>query len=306
MHIPNSMLEGSICPVTAAVSAIGIAVAAYSAIRSDNKPEAARFGAVTALIFAGQMMNFPIQNGTSGHLLGGVLAAALLGTPFGVLAMALVVAIQCFVFSDGGFSVLGANILNMALIGAGVGGFLRTRFLKSQSVPSFNSAVTLGSIAWLSVMMAAFACSIELAVSGTIAFSKVIGAMLGTHGLIGIGEGLITVGACFLFAPTVVPASKKWIVAAPLMASVVIATMVSPFASGFPDGLEWVAEKYQFLHDAAPSFVSPLSDYAVPLISNETIATGLAGFIGVVLTFFVAWGIARLLILSKRVKALSR
>ena len=128
MHIPNSMLQGHVCPVTAGVSILGIAIAAFKAISSKNKPAAARFGAIAALIFAGQMMNFPIQSGTSGHLLGGVLASALLGIPFGVLAMALVVTIQCIVFSDGGFSVLGANILNMALIGAGLGGVLHLLF----------------------------------------------------------------------------------------------------------------------------------------------------------------------------------
>ncbi|MBU1864433.1 MAG: energy-coupling factor ABC transporter permease, partial [Candidatus Omnitrophica bacterium] len=262
MHVPNSMVQGAICPVTAAISAVGVAVATYYAVKAENKPTAARFGAITALIFAGQMMNFPIQHGTSGHLLGGVLAAALLGTPFGILAMALVVAIQCLVFSDGGFSVLGANILNMALIGAGLGGFIRTRLLNNSLSPqSFKGMITLSSIAWLSIMMAALTCSIELAVSGTIAFSKVAGAMLGTHALIGIGEGVITVAACFLFATAPTSTSKRWFAAAPLMASVVIATMLSPFASGFPDGLEWVAGKYQFLHDAAPSFVSPLPDY---------------------------------------------
>jgi len=295
MHIPNSMLQGSICPVTAVVSVLGVVLAAFKAIRSENKPTAARFGAIAALIFAGQMMNFPIQNGTSGHLLGGVLASALLGIPFGVLAMALVVAIQCIVFSDGGFSVLGANILNMALIGAGLGGILRLVFLSKLPIKSPKYAMGLGFIAWASVMMASLACSIELAISGTIAFSKVIIAMLGAHSLIGIGEGLITVAVCFAFAQEPMAISKKWSVAAPLIASGIIATMLSPFASGFPDGLEWVAEKYQFLHDSAPSFVSPLPDYSVSWVSNEMVSTGLAGFIGVLVTFFIAWGIAGIL-----------
>ncbi len=305
MHIPSSMLEGSICPVTAVVSAAGIAAAAYSAVKSKNKPDAARFGAVTALIFAAQMMNFPIQHGTSGHLLGGVLAAALLGTPFGVLAIALVLAIQCLVFSDGGFSVLGANILNMAILGAGLGGFLTTRLLKSASIKSVKDAVTLGGIAWASVVIAALACSIELAVSGTIAFSQVAVAMLLTHALIGIGEGLITVAGCFLFATETVSSPKKWFRAAPLMASAFIAMILSPFASGYPDGLEWVAEKFQFLHESAPAFVSPLPDYAVPQISNEAVSTGLAGLAGVIITFFLAWGIAKFLTSFKPVEVTS-
>ena len=305
MHIPNSMLQGSLCPVTAAVSAIGVAFASFRAIRSKSRPTAARFAAITAFIFAGQMINFPIQDGTSGHLLGGVLAAALLGTPFGILSMSLVVTIQCLVFSDGGFSVLGANILNMALLGAGLGGILRTYFLKDLSIRSLRYAAGLFFIAWVSVMTAALACSVELALSGTIAFFKVVAAMLGTHSLIGIGEGVITVAACFAFAQEPIGVSKKWSVAAPLIASVMIAAMLSPFASGFPDGLEWVAEKYQFLHDSAPSFVSPLPDYSVSLVNNEMISTGLAGLAGVLLTLFIAWGIAKILILPRRVETAS-
>ena len=130
MHIPNSMLQGTICPVTVLVSTLGIVIAAFKAFWTENRPTALRFAAITALIFAGQMMNFPINDGTSGHLLGGVLAAALLGTPFGILSMALVVTVQCLVFSDGGFIVLGANVLNMAIIGAGLGGFINSYLVK--------------------------------------------------------------------------------------------------------------------------------------------------------------------------------
>lgn len=121
MHIPDSMLQGNVCSATAAVSVLGLVAAAYYGLKGQ-RPSASRFAAVTALIFAGQMMNFPVQYGTSGHLLGGVLAAHLLGTPFGVLSVALVVVIQSLVFADGGVTVLGANVLNMAIIGAGLGG----------------------------------------------------------------------------------------------------------------------------------------------------------------------------------------
>lgn len=305
MHIPNSMLQGAICPVTALVSVMGVVVAAFRAFWAEHKPSAAKFGAITALVFAGQMMNFPIQGGTSGHLLGGVLAAALLGIPFGVLSIALVVTIQCLVFSDGGFAVLGANVLNMAIIGAGLGGIINSYLVKKFPTKSSQYAIGLGITAWLSVMMAALACSIELAISGTIAFPKVIGAMLGTHAFIGIGEGLITVAVCFALASEPIKASPRKSVAVPLVASGIIATMLSPFASGFPDGLEWVAEKYQFLHEAAPSFVSPLPDYSVSWVSNEAISTGLAGLTGVALTFFIAWGVAKALIPSRHAETIA-
>jgi len=295
MHIPNSMLQGGVCPVTALVSTLGVAIAALKAFSSEYKPNAVRFGAITALIFAGQMMNFPISNGTSGHLLGGVLAVTLLGIPFGILSIALVVTIQCLVFSDGGTAVLGANILNMAIIGAGLGGVIHMFLAKKFPLRSPQYAIGLGFTAWLVLMMATLACSIELAISGTISFSKVVGAMLGTHALIGIGEGLITVAVCFALEAEPIRISPRRSITAPLVASGIIATMLSPFASRFPDGLEWVAEKYQFLHESAPTFVSPLSDYTVPLISNEVLTTSLAGLTGVIITFLIAWGAAKLL-----------
>ena len=301
MHIPNSMLNGPVCPVTAIISAIGIAIASYWAVKTKNKPSATKFAAITMLIFAGQMMNFPIQDGTSGHLLGGVLASALLGVPFGILSMAIVLSIQCLVFSDGGLLVLGANVLNMALIGAGLGGVLAAYLKHKTASRSVSYFAGLGFIAWLSVVLAAFACSIELAVSGTIAFSKVITGMLSTHALIGMGEALITVAACFALAGRDEMVPSKWTVAVPVTASVVIAGMLSPFASGFPDGLEWVAEKYHFLHESAPSFVRPLPDYSVSFIGNEVISTSLAGLIGVAVTFFIAWSIAKALVPVKNV-----
>lgn len=295
MHIPNGMLQGGICPITALVSTMGIGFAAFKAFFAKHKPSAAKFAAITALIFAGQMMNFPVSDGTSGHLLGGVLAVALLGIPFGILSMALVVTIQCLVFSDGGFTVLGANILNMAIIGAGLGGIIQMYFSKRLPAKSFKYAVGLGIAAWVSVMLAALACSVELALSGTIAFSKVLGAMLSTHALIGIGEGLITVAVCFALADEPISISSRRSVTVPLLASGIIAGIMSPFASGFPDGLEWVAQKYQFLHESAPTFVSPLPDYTVAAISNEMLATALAGLLGVTITFLIAWFAAKLL-----------
>ncbi|MFH1771272.1 MAG: energy-coupling factor ABC transporter permease [Candidatus Omnitrophota bacterium] len=288
MHIPNGMLQGTICPVTAVISTVGIGLAAFKAFFSEHKPAAGKFAAITALIFAGQMMNFPINGGTSGHLLGGVMAAALLGIPFGVLSMALVVTIQCLVFSDGGSMALGANVLNMAIIGAGFGGIVQAYFKRFQSNSSYQ-ALGLGISAWLAVMMAALACSVELSLSGVIPFFKVTGAMLSTHAFIGIGEGLITAVVCFVLSSELVNNSQKKSVTVPLVTSSIIATILSPFASGLPDGLEWVAEKFNFFRESAPTFVNPLPGYTVPVISNEIITTSLTGLAGIVITFLCAW-----------------
>lgn len=294
MHIPTGMMNGAVCPVTAIVAATGIAGVTWAALKSESKPTPARFASVSALIFAAQMMNFPIRDGTSGHLLGGVLSAALLGTPFGVLAIALVVSIQCLLFSDGGLSVLGANILNMSLLGAGVGGLIAGD-LRGRSA---RCLARLGFAAWISVVLAALACSIELALAGSVPFSLSAPAMLGTHAVIGIAEALIVVLAFSIFyVPTT--ASRKAALA-PAVAAIVIALVLSPFASGFPDGLEWAAEKLGFLHESAPAFVAPLADYSFSRSLPGWLSTGLAGLAGVLVVFSVGCAVASAWSFSRR------
>ncbi len=295
MHIPNLMLQGNICPVTAAVSAAALTGFALAAARSKEKPAAARVGAVAALIFAAQMINFPVQSGTSGHLFGGVLASALLGVPFGVLVTALVLLVQSLVFSDGGLTVLGANVLNMAVLGAGAGGWLFKLLAGSSKRNSGFHSAALGVAAWISVMLAALACSLELGIAGTASFSSVVSEMLGVHAWIGIGEGVITAALYHVFSARTQSCGSKGSAAALLMASAAIAAVLSPFASSYPDGLEWIAQKYLFLHEAAPSFVSPLQDYSVPFITGSFLSTGLAGLTGVLMTFATGFFFAGLL-----------
>lgn len=288
MHIPQGMVEGAVCPVTAVAAAAGVAAAAWCAIRSEEKPSAARFAAVSTLVFAAQMMNFPVQSGTSGHMMGGVLAAVLLGTPFGVLALALVLAVQCVVFSDGGLAVLGANVLNMAVIGAGVGGWLAGRW---RGVAA-GALARVGLAAWLSVILAALACSAELAFGGAVPFAKSAPVMLGVHALIGLGEAALTVLAVVL-VPAMGTGGRRS-VAIPALAAVVIAMVLSPFASGFPDGLEWAAEKLGILKEAAPAFATPLTNYALTGVSQDFLAASLAGGAGVAAVFVLGLLTARL------------
>lgn len=283
------MLHGSVCPVTAVVAATGVTAAVWAASKSESKPTASRFAAVSALVFAAQMMNFPVQFGTSGHLLGGVLAAVVLGTPFGVLSISLVLAVQCLLFSDGGLAVLGANILNMALLGAGVGGWLAGS-LRHRSASTFTR---IGLAAWASVLLAALACSVELAVAGVVPFSKSAPMMLGVHALIGIGEALLTVAAVALLPSG--EKSGRMGTFIPAAAALVIAMLLSPFASGFPDGLEWVSSKLGFWHESAPSFVAPLSGYSFPGISHEFVSSSLAGAVGVTAVFIFGSLLASLL-----------
>lgn len=287
MHIPDGMMTGAVCPVTAVLSAAGVAGAAYAAAKTQEKPSPARFGAICALIFAAQMLNFPVSGGTSGHLLGGVLAAAALGIPFGILAISLVVAVQCLVFADGGMTVLGANILNMALIGAGAGGWLLRRM-----EPHLGRAAVVPA-AFSSVMLAAAAASLELGLAGAATLSRVLPAMLGIHALIGAGEGILTLGGVLLLEKSSEPVRSRKGFGVPLAAALLLGMLAAPFASSLPDGLEWVAEKYHFLHEAAPVFVSPLADYSFPARIPEALSTALAGAAGVALTFALAWLLGR-------------
>lgn len=147
-----------------------------------------KMGLVTSLVFAAQMFNFPVASGTSGHLIGGVLAAVLLGPWGGFLTLTAVVAIQAIFYADGGLIVLGANIINMAFIGAFVGYYIYS-FLRKITSP----ILAIGIAAWFSVFLAALACSIELGLSGTYSLSQVLPAMLSVHAVIGVAEALITI-----------------------------------------------------------------------------------------------------------------
>jgi len=295
MHIPDQMLNGAICHVTAAVSVAGVASAAILATKSKERPASLNFAATTSLLFAAQMLNFPVLHGTSGHLLGTTLAVSLLGIPFGILAMAFVLTIQSLAFADGGLTVLGANVFNMVLAGAVPGIILHSLIKRKKLQNSWTKNISLFAASWLSVILASLFCSVELGIAGTVGFGRVLPAMLGIHSLIGIGEGVITVMLFSLLYNPAVTRSKQISFGLPLIAAGVMALILSPFASAFPDGLEWVAGKYSFLQESAPYFVSPMADYAVPFVSHPQLSTGIAGIVGAALTFAVVYLTGRLL-----------
>jgi cobalt/nickel transport system permease protein len=159
-------------------------------------------GVMAAFIYAAQMFNFQVVGGTSGHLLGGVLAAVLLGPWAGTLVMACVIAVQALIFQDGGLVVMGANIFNMGVVGT-VGGFYLylalTRLLGGEDRARIPAA---GIAAWVSVVAGSACMAVELAVSGTSPLAVALPAMVGVHALIGIGEALITMGALAFISVT--------------------------------------------------------------------------------------------------------
>jgi cobalt/nickel transport system permease protein len=141
------------------------------------------------------MLNFPVAGGTSGHFLGATLAAVLLGPWLACLVMTVVLSVQALAFADGGITALGANVLNMGVLGALLAGLLIGTALRFFSPSRTTLLASVGIIAWLAVMVGAAATSIQLAISGTVPLDTVLPAMLGVHALIGLGEAAITVAA---------------------------------------------------------------------------------------------------------------
>jgi cobalt/nickel transport system permease protein len=193
MHIPDGFINAgtSFGAAAAAATGLGIAVKKTSAYLEDKQVPLA--GLVAAFVFAVQMLNFPVAAGTSGHLLGGVLAAVLVGPWAGAICVAVVLLVQAL-FADGGITALGLNILNMAIIGS-FGGYLFFALLR-RVLPRTVGGLTLaaGSAAGLSVVAAATAFTIEYAIGGAggAPIGAVAAAMVGVHTMIGIGEALIT------------------------------------------------------------------------------------------------------------------
>ena len=193
MHIPDGFLSTGVAVATGAVAAGVIGYSLYKSREELDEKSVPLLAVCAAFIFAAQMLNFPVAGGTSGHFLGGVLAAVLLGPWLGSLVIALVLLVQCLGFADGGLTALGANVFNMAVIGTVLGYYI---FYGIKSVLPKNRTAFLtatGIAAWLSVFLASGAAAVELAVSGTSPLSVTLPAMLGVHSIIGIGEALITV-----------------------------------------------------------------------------------------------------------------
>lgn len=198
MHLPDGFLSTPVCLGTGAV-ATGLVALALGRTRGRlAERQAPLIGVTGAFIFAAQMVNYPIGFGASGHVLGATLAALLLGPFEAGLVMTLVIALQCFLFADGGLTALGANVLNMGFV-AGGGGWLVFQGLRRmmpagwrRSRRGFLAAAAVSS--WASVVLAAAACGGELVLSHTtgVAAVTLLGWMTGIHAVIGVGEALLT------------------------------------------------------------------------------------------------------------------
>lgn len=255
-------------------------------------------GVLAAAIFAGQMLNFTVIGGTSGHLMGAAIATILLGPLPAVLVMTTVVSVQALIFQDGGLVVLGANIFNMAVVGVFVAHFVYRTVVSLFKIHMQGIFAGGFMAAWMSIVMVSLAVGLEIAISGTSPANIAIPAMAGIHALIGIGEGLITVGALALmsrirpdlFGETPIrKTSDRLVWFAGLLLAMGLA-ILSPLASTNPDGLEWVAKSKGFLEFARGPYLEIIPNYAIPGLSNEALATIAAGIFGALLVFGVSMG----------------
>ncbi|MEJ6761430.1 MAG: energy-coupling factor ABC transporter permease [Candidatus Planktophila sp.] len=194
MHIPDGFIDIPTSAAFAAIAAAAVAISLKGAKSSLDEKTAPLAGLTATFIFAVQMLNFPVAAGTSGHLLGGALAAVLIGPFAATLAITVVLLMQGLLFADGGLSAMGLNVFNMSVVGVWVGYtiFLLVKKLLPRSKSSIAIAATIGAL--LSVPAAAASFGLQYALGGTSTFSigAVFTAMIGTHILIGIGEAIIT------------------------------------------------------------------------------------------------------------------
>jgi cobalt/nickel transport system permease protein len=194
MHVPDGFLDAPTSLATAGVAAAGVAVALRGSRRELDERTAPMAGLVAAFVFAAQMLNFPVGAGTSGHLLGGALAAVLVGPWTGVLCVSVVLIVQALLFADGGITALGTNITLMSVVAVAAGWLV---FRAAQRVlPNTTGwvapAAAVGAFASVPVTAAAFTGLYAVGGTAPIPFDGLLAAMLGWHAVIGLGEAAIT------------------------------------------------------------------------------------------------------------------
>ena len=285
LHIPDGFLNIVVSLIFWLVTIVMVGLAISKTNKTLGEKQIPLMGVMAAFIFAAQMLNFPVAGGTSGHFLGGALAAIVLGPWAGILVMTAVVGVQALLFQDGGLLVMGTNIFNMGILTTAIG-FGLYRMVIDRNKGTRLAVAGIG--AWIATMAAALITALQLWVSGTSRLEIVIPAMLGVHIFIGVGEALITVAALAFIEQTrpdlltseksTASGGRGWIVTGVLVS--LLAVLISPLASGNPDGLERVAEDLGFLGTSLNAPYQILPDYTIPFLGETAISTILAGIVG--------------------------
>lgn len=298
MHIPDNFLSPPIWATLDAIAVPAIAVVSRQAQISTDNNRLPLLGVMGAFVFAAQMINFPVGIGTSGHLIGGTLLACVLGPWAAALVVTAILIIQAFVFQDGGVLALGANTINMALIGV-LFGYLPARWLYRTNWKKLG--LFLGG--FLSVLVSGILALAELVLSGIHMPATLVEASVGLFAVNALIEGAITISvlrAIERLAPTALEfgmsgnnsdaaaRSSWWGIAAILGAiSVALAAAGILIASTLPDGLERLAAKLGMPFGAHPMLHSPLSDYRVQALGTRWFSRATAGLLGLLLTYLI-------------------
>lgn len=310
MHIQDGYLSTPVCVATATVATAAVGFSLHKLKNSLADRTVPLTGMMASLIFAGQMVNFPIGLPVSGHLLGGVLAAAVLGPWAGCVAVSLVLLVQWALFSDGGLTALGANILHMGVIGS-IGGYAVMSTVRRLLGGGFRGNV-MGAViaAWGSVLAAAALFCVEFRMSYAASdfdFGKIFTLMVTLHALIGIGEAVITgviVGMIYqhrvdlIHSPETTGAARgaSRFVIAGLVAALAIGAFLAPFASEWPDGLDKVAEQFN-IPSAEHGVAGMFEDYdkvPAPIATWQSLSVSIAGIGGTLIVFGIAMALGRL------------
>ena len=304
MHMANELLSVPVAAGTLVGAAAGLGIICHKAKRMITSDKFALMGIMGAFVFAAQMVNFqlPLMPGTSGHMVGAVLLAIILGPYAAAIAISSVVIVQCLIFQDGGLLALGCNIINMALVPSFMGYWIHKLFA---GAGSGQWRLYLGSIVAciVALVVGAVLVPIEAALSGVlrVPFYTFLITMVGVHVLIGIVEGLIT-AAVLVYLRQVRPdivaecaantagVSKGVLYMTLIVATVIVGAGVSVFASSLPDGLEWSYAERPDEPDFKPvisnesqtvamvedfqSRYSPLPDYTIRASSFGAIVVG--------------------------------
>jgi cobalt/nickel transport system permease protein len=295
MHIPDGLLSAPICAASAVLSAVAIGAAGSRSRALLGSRAIAWMGVTAAFVFAAQMLNFPVASGTSGHLIGGVLVAALLGPSPAVIVMTSVLVLQCLVFADGGLLALGANVLNMAVVQPVVGYALIRAVGGGARAGAARriTAVAFGS--WIATVVAAAVCAGELALSRIVRPAPALAAMLGVHVIVGLGEAAIAglvLATILRLRPELADPSHRdaprgfaATAALGLVVCVGLALFVSPLACSWPDGLERAVARLD-IQPAQARVALPVlfRDGALPGIPARW-STSFAAAVGTVLAF---------------------
>jgi len=299
VHVPDGFLSAPVAASTWAGALATLAWALRAERRLPERAPAGTLGALAAFVFAGQLVNLPLLPGTSGHLVGGTLAAAIVGPARGLIVMAVVLAVQALLFQDGGIAAFGANLLAMGVAGA-VGGNA-VAALAARLRPGVRGLVA-GSVigAFVATLAGAALVALALAGSGLYPAALVLPVMLSLHVPIALVEAALTgaiLATVVRWRPDIVrglqAAGSGGAALGLLVVALAVAAFAAPFASPLPDALEAVAERLGFAAAARGLWPAPAPAYALPWLAAGRASAAIAGLIGTLVAAALAWALTR-------------